>query len=529
MQNIEHRHVPRTKLDKLAYIHIEPNNGGIILNLSGEGLGFHSIIRVERNGPIRFSLQEQNRRIDVCGELVWTDDVQKIGGLRFTALTNEARNQLQHWINSKSEPEVGDRNSTFGSRLLGATPDRSKQMVASSGSSSSYFARTLAWLRKNKKLKLSGFSAGLATGVLFSTLAVSLILLFYGHRRQFGESLIRIGERLAGNRDSVHHNQPAMSGAVVSPLSPASESALPASTKPVPPKMTVPVRTAIPVHSEIPARAPGSPSRRVPIQQATGPQTQPEASPAKPELKSESIPATQPLSHAGSAAAALPASVLATAMPAPASAVPTLMAPLSSVAIADRGVTPAQSELAVVVHDGVRRNSDSSLQMFFDLGGFKQEQRAAGLSDKLAQAGFPTSVVRKGHLWMNFYEVLVGPYNNEVEEKKINGDLRSRGYKPRPFERGSRDFAFRSMVLIERTKLPIGDFAISWESYVADAKVKFAQGHEVVATTDGKWIKKPQKYALDEYVYRKQADGSHPLLEIHFAGLDRALVFRDLP
>jgi len=167
--------------------------------------------------------------------------------------------------------------------------------------------------------------------------------------------------------------------------------------------------------------------------------------------------------------------------------------------------------------------------MFFDLGSFKQQQRADDLSDKLAQAGFPASVVRKGHLWMNSYAVLVGPYKNEVDEKKINGDLRSRGYKPRPFERGSRDFAFRSMVMIEHAKLPIGDFAISWESYVADAKVKFAQGHQVVAATDGKWIKKPQKYSRDEYVFGKRSDGSHPLLEIHFGGLDRALVFRDLP
>jgi hypothetical protein len=198
----------------------------------------------------------------------------------------------------------------------------------------------------------------------------------------------------------------------------------------------------------------------------------------------------------------------------------------SSVAKADRD---AQSELAVVDHDVVPRNSDTSLQMFFDLGSFKQEQRADGLSETLAQAGFPASVVRKGHFWLNSYEVLVGPYNNEVDEKKINGDLRSRGYKPRPFERGSRDFAFRSMVMIKHAKLPIGDFAISWESYVTDAKVKFEQGHEVVATADGKWIKQPQKYSRDEYVFGRQADGSHPLLEIHFAGLNRALVFRDLP
>jgi cell division septation protein DedD len=294
--------------------------------------------------------------------------------------------------------------------------------------------------------------------------------------------------------------------------------------------MTVPVRTSIPVHSEIPLPEPASPSQQIPIQHAAGLQTQPEASPPKPpELKSEAIAPTEPVLPPGSLAASLPASVPDTAEPASVSAVSTLM-PAASVANADRGVTPAQTELAVVVHNVVPKNSDSSLQMFFDLGSFKQEQRADGLSDKLAQAGFPASVVRKGHLpWMNSYTVLVGPYANEADEKKINGDLRSRGYKPRPFERGSRDFAFRSIVMIRNEKLPTGDFAISWESYVTDAKVKFAQGHDVVATADGKWIKKPQKYSRDEYVFGKQADGSHPLLEIHFAGLDGALVFRDFP
>lgn len=63
MQNIEHRQIPRTKLDQLAYIHIEPNNGGIILNVSGVGLGFHSMARVERNGPLRFIASHCKRRI----------------------------------------------------------------------------------------------------------------------------------------------------------------------------------------------------------------------------------------------------------------------------------------------------------------------------------------------------------------------------------------------------------------------------------------------------------------------------------
>jgi hypothetical protein len=35
------------------------------------------------------------------------------------------------------------------------------------------------------------------------------------------------------------------------------------------------------------------------------------------------------------------------------------------------------------------------------------------------------------------------------------------------------------------------------------------------------------KYWRDEFVYERNRDGSRSLLEIHFSGLDRALVFPD--
>ena len=127
---------------------------------------------------------------------------------------------------------------------------------------------------------------------------------------------------------------------------------------------------------------------------------------------------------------------------------------------------------------------------------------------------------------MNSYQVLVGPYLTLNEEKKIHSDLASNGLKARPFERGSRGFAFRSGLTVTGSKLPVGDFTISWETYVEEAKVKFAQGGAVVATADGKWVTHPQKFAHNEYVYQNLGANSRPLLEVHFAGLDRALVFR---
>ena len=98
--------------------------------------------------------------------------------------------------------------------------------------------------------------------------------------------------------------------------------------------------------------------------------------------------------------------------------------------------------------------------------------------------------------------------------------------KARPFERGSRGLSFRSGLTVGGSKLRVGDFMISWETYVEEAKVKFAQDGAVVATADGKWVSHPQKFAHDEYVYQNAGGNSRPLLEVHFAGLDRALVFR---
>src|SRR5437867_6666988 len=114
----------------------------------------------------------------------------------------------------------------------------------------------------------------------------------------------------------------------------------------------------------------------------------------------------------------------------------------------------------------------------------------------------------------------------EVEEKKIHTELSSIGIKAHPFERGSRGFAFRSNLTLTGSKLPEGDIDIRWETYVSEAKVKFVQNGTVFATADGKWINRPQKFAHNEYVYENVAGNSHPLLEVHFAGLDRALVFR---
>jgi hypothetical protein len=165
--------------------------------------------------------------------------------------------------------------------------------------------------------------------------------------------------------------------------------------------------------------------------------------------------------------------------------------------------------------------------MYFDLGRFKDELRADNIRSELAKLGLHANIVPRGHLWMNSYQVLVGPYNKEDEARRVRKDLVSQGYKPRPFERGSRNFIFGSGLTLNGTRLPIGDLTISWESYVTEANVKFAQADYVLATANGRWIKQTLRYQHNELVYLRTANGSRILLEIHFSGLDRALVFRN--
>jgi hypothetical protein len=90
-------------MGKHAYINIEPNNGGIVLNVSDGGLCFHSFDKVQPNGTIRFWFSENNQRIEATGAVTWTDETQK-GGLRFVDMPAEAREKIGNWIGQPGIP-----------------------------------------------------------------------------------------------------------------------------------------------------------------------------------------------------------------------------------------------------------------------------------------------------------------------------------------------------------------------------------------------------------------------------------------
>src|ERR1700676_4344373 len=83
----ERRRTPRMTVQGITYIHLEPDNGGIVVNVSDGGLGFHTVAPVHPTEKIHFgSSLQPNHRIEAISELAWTDETKKIGGLRFTVL-----------------------------------------------------------------------------------------------------------------------------------------------------------------------------------------------------------------------------------------------------------------------------------------------------------------------------------------------------------------------------------------------------------------------------------------------------------
>jgi PilZ domain-containing protein len=112
----ERRLSTRKTPENLAYISLPSNNGGIVIDVSEGGLGFHAIGPVDADGPIHFRFAiDSAARVAAVGELAWKDKTGKTGGLRFTELPEEIRERIRIW--------AGQSNSTANSRAKASVPD----------------------------------------------------------------------------------------------------------------------------------------------------------------------------------------------------------------------------------------------------------------------------------------------------------------------------------------------------------------------------------------------------------------------
>jgi hypothetical protein len=99
----DRRQNPRTKLVEIAYIGMGPENGGLVLDVSEGGLSFHSVAPIQRDDKLRFLLSLRGHsRIEGTGEVVWTNQIGTVCGLKFTSLSPGALEHLNSWTNQSN-------------------------------------------------------------------------------------------------------------------------------------------------------------------------------------------------------------------------------------------------------------------------------------------------------------------------------------------------------------------------------------------------------------------------------------------
>lgn len=104
--NVDRRQNFRKAPEKFAFIQLDRDDGGAVLNISEGGLSFNTFAPVEQKGPIHFWFSlNLNERIDAWGEVAWTDETKKMGGLRFIRLPERAGRQIREWISGPVSPQ----------------------------------------------------------------------------------------------------------------------------------------------------------------------------------------------------------------------------------------------------------------------------------------------------------------------------------------------------------------------------------------------------------------------------------------
>src|SRR6266849_3972018 len=97
--NSERRHCLRRKLHAPAFASFDGVTGGMILDLSAEGMAMQGATPVEARGlvQVQLDLSEPAGRLETTGYIAWADALGR-AGVRFSELPEEARRRLDEWL-----------------------------------------------------------------------------------------------------------------------------------------------------------------------------------------------------------------------------------------------------------------------------------------------------------------------------------------------------------------------------------------------------------------------------------------------
>ena len=91
----QHRHELRT----LTYVTLDQANGGVVRNLTHDGIGMQVVaaVRPRQQLRVRFELRYPRLRVETRGEVMWATFSGQCG-IRFLDLTPRMTRQINEWI-----------------------------------------------------------------------------------------------------------------------------------------------------------------------------------------------------------------------------------------------------------------------------------------------------------------------------------------------------------------------------------------------------------------------------------------------
>ena len=517
MMRTERRQTPRMKVEGLAYVTIDPDNGGVVSDISEGGLSFYSTTPVERTTKIRFWFSQRRYKIEgdtrmACtrfleaeAELAWKDQTGRRGGLRFTSLAKEDREEIRAWIGLHQTPVPAEKGAFRSVPLSPESPFWTNPLDAIAKPRLKPLNVVTPQLKVPRRQ--TGFAGGLATGILVSAIVATAVLA-HNYSREIGDSLIRLGERVGG-KPQAEVSTPA--------AKPRSAEAKPISAQRTAPEPASEPPSAVPIHT-IEAALPKDPRPSPPSETIVKPRE------AKFITSPKATPTTRPAPK-GNAWGAIDPPNATTLLPS--TPVVSAEVPVDNPVVARPPVSQPEfvGQPDLRVESSKAADSGALPEEYLEVGKYNDKLQADKTINQLTQFGFPSVVVPKNLFWKRTYQVLAGPYGSDHEAEVAHTDLASHGFPALPFERGKREFLLHTALKLGHNDIPTGDYVIHWESYVPNAMVKMeSPGHGSIVL-EGKLVKREEKYRQTAVVYLRNSDGTRTLREFRFSGMKEALVF----
>lgn len=230
----ERRCVQRKRPSGISYFEFEAGSGGIVLDASEMGLGFQAADAVHQLGPSRIWISPRpEERIELAGDVVWTDASKKTGGLRFIETSADSSKKIRNWLGATGELEASRLSQesplpAWATQALGelrpdirhdanlprsaVVPQTKNQLEERPAELHpipglpSLFTSSVPWQPQDSATSDGRVAYRIATGFLILVLVVAGVVLFDMFRPKVGESLIHLGEKINGSANPQPQN-----------------------------------------------------------------------------------------------------------------------------------------------------------------------------------------------------------------------------------------------------------------------------------------------------------------------------------